>query len=253
MSGGKAEFAETDRGAAQAGPAFRPLYRQVMDMFVKRMVDGVWSPGLLLPSELQLAAEIGVSQGTVRKALDAMAAENLVVRRQGRGTFVAEHDEKRILFQFFKLVPDDGVAQFPDSHVLSAMVDESTLEESDALEIAPRAPVARIRRVRAINAVPVIAETLTLPDHLFPGITEQAVPNSLYAFYSERYGITIAHAREKLKAIAMSQPDAAILARPGLHPALRIERVALSLEMRPVEWRVSLCLTETMHYLSFMR
>jgi GntR family transcriptional regulator len=87
---------------------FRPLYRQVKAQFVRRLVDGRWAPGMALPSEGQLASEIGVSQGTVRKALDELAAENLLVRRQGRGTFVAEHDEQRILFQFFKLVSDDA-------------------------------------------------------------------------------------------------------------------------------------------------
>ena len=239
--------------AVPAGFGFRPLYRQVMDVFVKRMVDGIWSPGLLLPSEQQLAAEIGVSQGTVRKALDEMASENLLVRRQGRGTFVAEHDEERILFQFFKLVPDDGVAMFPESEVLSAVVDFALPEEREALELPADGTVTRIRRVRAINNVPLIIETLSLPDHLFPGLTQSPVPNSLYAFYSATYGVTIAHAREKLKAIALPPEEAAILGRPPGHPALQIMRVALSLEVRPVEWRVSLCLTDDTHYLSFMR
>src|SRR6476660_936637 len=105
---------------------FRPLYQQVRDMFVQRLVEGQWLPGQALPSEMELASEIGVSQGTVRKALDALAAENLVVRRQGRGTFVAEHDEARILFQFFKLLPDSGEAAFPESKVVSARLAAAT-------------------------------------------------------------------------------------------------------------------------------
>lgn len=232
---------------------FRPLYRQVKDVFVKRMVDGIWSAGLLLPSEGRLAAEIGVSQGTVRKALDELASENLLVRRQGRGTFVAEHDEKRILFQFFKLVPDDGVARFPESQVLEAAVDGATVAEREALELPAGARVARIRRVRSIDNVPMIAETLTLPDQLFPRLTESPVPNSLYAFYAAQYGITIAHAREKLKAVALDRQDAALLGRAPGHPGLMIYRLAFALDMRPVEWRVSLCLTDDAHYLSFMR
>ncbi len=236
-----------------AGFGFRPLYRQVKDVFVKRMVDGIWSPGLLLPSEGRLAAEIGVSQGTVRKALDELAGDNLLVRRQGRGTFVAEHDEKRILFQFFKLVPDDGVARFPESEVLETRVAEATPAERDALELTAQAKVARIRRVRAVDGRPIIVETLSLPDRLFPGVTKGPIPNSLYAFYGAQYGITIAHAREKLKAVPLGEADAAILGRKPGHPALLIHRLALSLEIRPVEWRVSLCLTDDAHYLSFMR
>jgi GntR family transcriptional regulator len=232
---------------------FRPLYRQVKDEFVKRMVDGVWPAGFLLPSESQLAADVGVSQGTVRKALDELSAENLLVRQQGRGTFVAQHDEKRILFQFFKLVPDDGIARFPESVVLEAAVFTATDIEREQLGLEPQAKVARVRRMRAIDDVPMIVETLSLPDAMFPGITDAPVPNSLYAFYAERYGVTIAHAREKLKAIQLDALDAGILGKQAGHPALMVQRLALSLDARPVEWRVSLCLTDDAHYLSFMR
>ena len=243
--------ASSPDGAAPVG--FRPLYRQVKDAFVKRMAEGMWPPGFLLPSEAQLAGEIGVSQGTVRKALDELEAENLVVRRQGRGTFVAQHDEKRILFQFFKLVRDDGVPRFPESRVLEQGVYPATPEEREGLELAPGALVARVRRVRFIEQIPAIVETLSLPDELFPGITEAAVPNSLYAYYADRFGVTIAFAREKLKAVLLGRADAAILNREPGHPALQVARVALALDGRPVEWRVSLCLTDDAHYSASMR
>src|SRR5215212_10884032 len=103
---------------AQRDLGFRPLYRQVRDVLVKRIADGVWQAGQALPSEPDIAADLGVSSGTVRKALDEMTAENLVVRRQGRGTFVARHDEARILFQFFKLARDDGERRFPESKIV---------------------------------------------------------------------------------------------------------------------------------------
>jgi GntR family transcriptional regulator len=101
------------REATAAGVGFRPLYRQVKDLLLRRLADGVWQPGQILPSEPEIAANLGVSQGTVRKALDEMTAENLLVRRQGRGTFVARHDEERILFRFFRLQSDTGERQFP--------------------------------------------------------------------------------------------------------------------------------------------
>jgi GntR family transcriptional regulator len=239
--------------AEQRNVGFRPLYRQVKDAFVKRMADGIWPAGHLLPSETMLALEVGVSQGTVRKALDELEGENLVVRQQGKGTFVAQHDEKRILFQFFKLVPDDGIARFPDSVVLEAGVHAATREERGGLQLAPGAKVARVRRVRAIDGVPMILETLSLPDDLFPGITDEPVPNSLYAYYAERFGVTIAHAREQLKAVTLTQEEGAILGRPAGHPALSVQRVAQALDARAVEWRISLCLTDNAHYLAHMR
>jgi GntR family transcriptional regulator len=213
----------------------------------------MWPPGFLLPSEHVLAQEVGVSQGTVRKALDELEAENLIVRRQGRGTFVAQHDEERILFQFFKLVKDDGVPRFPESQVLSASVDRATVEEQAGLNLRAGARVARVRRVRFIDGTPIIVETLSLPDAMFPKIIETPVPNSLYAYYSARYSVTIAFAREDIKAIALGAEEAKILRRKAGHPALMVRRVALALDGRAVEWRVSLCLTDDAHYSASMR
>ncbi len=200
---------ETSTAADAADmPGFRPLYGQVRDTLIRRLVDGFWQPGQPLPSEIQLAAELGVSQGTVRKALDSMAADNLVVRRQGRGTFVAKHDEERILFQFFKLIPDSGTRSFPKSQVLSLGTGKANAAEREILGLAKDAKVVRIRRLRALDAKPVIVETVALPAQLFPDLAAMEIPNNLYGLYAVHYGITIASTRERLKAIAASREDA---------------------------------------------
>ena len=232
---------------------FRPLYRQVKDHFVRRLVDGIWSPGMAIPSEGQLASEIGVSQGTVRKALDELAAENLLVRRQGRGTFVAEHDEQRILFQFFKLVSDDGVARFPDSRVLDITSEPADAAERTALNLQGDGQVIRIRRIRSLGGKPLILETVSLPARVFPGLEDGPVPNNLYSLFATRYGITIANARERLKAVALGAEQAAHLGVAAGTPALEIDRIALSLDGSAVERRLSLCLTEEAHYQSDLR
>ncbi|PNG24341.1 GntR family transcriptional regulator [Methylocella silvestris] len=232
---------------------FRPLYRQVRDALIRRIVDGVWASGQPLPSEMRLAAELGVSQGTVRKALDAMAAENLVVRRQGRGTFIARHDEERIMFQFFKLVGDDGLRSFPQSRVLALSQGKANAAEREVLKIAKDARVIRIRRLRSIDDTPVIVENIALPEALFPGLTGMEVPNNLYGIYAMHFGITIGSTHEKLKAIAMSEADARALGVAAGLPALQIDRLALSLEGVPAESRHSICLTDHFHYLSELR
>ncbi|MCP8937701.1 GntR family transcriptional regulator [Alsobacter sp. SYSU M60028] len=240
-------------GAASPKLGFRPLYQQVRDMFVRRLVDGRWTPGQALPSEMELAAEIGVSQGTVRKALDALAAENLVVRRQGRGTFVAEHDEARILFQFFKLAPDDGERAFPESRVIHIARGAATPEEGARLALKRRAQVIRIDRVRLLGGRPAISERVTLPAALFPGLDAREVPNNLYGLYAAGYGVTVANARERLKAVGLPPEQAAHLdVAPGA-PALLIDRLAIALDGSPVEWRVSYCLTDGFHYASDLR
>ncbi|SDR61659.1 GntR family transcriptional regulator [Rhizobiales bacterium GAS191] len=237
-----------ERRTMRLGP--HPLYAQVRDVFVKRLVDGVWAPGEGLPSEIELAGELDVSQGTVRKALASMAADKLLVRQQGRGTFVAIHDEARILFQFFKLAPDAGEAAFPESRIVATQTEKASEAERHNLGLRAGARVIRIRRVRSLAGKTAIAERIALPASLFPRLTQGEIPNNLYGLYATRYGLAIARAEEKLKAVALDAGDAALLGvKPGT-PALHIDRLARSLSGRPVEWRVSLCLTQEFHYLS---
>ncbi|WP_332696471.1 GntR family transcriptional regulator, partial [Bosea sp. (in: a-proteobacteria)] len=176
-----------------------------------------------------------------------------VVRRQGRGTFVAEHDERRILFQFFKLAPDQGAPRFPDSVVLSTVTDRADAGEREALDLGEDDGVVRIRRLRSLGETPLIVETLSLPQKLFPSLEAGPIPNNLYSLYAGRYGVTIAHARERLKAVALEAEDAAMLGVAAGSPALQIDRLALSLDGMPVERRLSLCLTQEVHYLSDLR
>jgi GntR family transcriptional regulator len=231
---------------------FRPLYRQVRDVLVKRIADGVWHAGEALPSEQEIAVDLGVSQGTVRKALDEMTGDNLVVRRQGRGTYVAKHDDARILFQFFKLVPDTGERTFPESRMLDARK-VADREAGDALDLKPRDKVVRLERVRSIGGEPCILERIHLPAPLFPDIEARPLPNNLYELYASEYGVAIGRASEKLKAVAASAAEARALGVGAGSPLLRIDRIAFALDGRKVEWRVSLCHTDRVHYWSDLR
>ena len=91
-------------------PAFSPLYQQIKGLLLQSLQSGEWKPGESIPSEMDLAARFRVSQGTVRKAIDELASENLLVRRQGKGTFVATHAEQQVQYRFLKLMPDRGDA-----------------------------------------------------------------------------------------------------------------------------------------------
>src|SRR5579863_1126403 len=77
---------------------YTPLYEQIKALITQYLVAGKWSPGEPIPSELELASRYRVSQGTVRKAIDELAAANILVRRQGKGTFVATHTAERSRF-----------------------------------------------------------------------------------------------------------------------------------------------------------
>ncbi len=231
------------------GPRAQPLYAQVKALLLQHLIAGEWRPGELLPSEFQLADRFGVSQGTVRKALDALAADNVVVRRQGRGTFVAEHDQRRALFHFFHLVGPDGERRLPESRLVSVRRGLASRIEAGWLAVGRGTPVIRIRRVRSLDGQPAIAETIAVPQVLFPDLADiREVPNTLYDLYERRYGITIARAVERLSAVAADARDARLLGVPAGTPLLEIDRIALALDGKPVEWRVSRCLTTTHRY-----
>ena len=238
-------------GAMAAVLAPRPLYVQVRELMIGRMIQGVWKPGAVLPSEVQLAEEFGVSQGTVRKALDALAAENLVIRRQGRGTFVAEHDDERALFHFFHLVGEDGSRQLPGGSQLSCRAGKSTRLEAERLDIGRGARVIRVRRTRDLAGASAIYESISVPAELFPDLGGDGVlPNTLYELYESRYGVTIVRAEERLRAVEAPAEAAALLGLMPGAPLLEIDRVAFALNGRPAEWRVSLCDTRHHHYLA---
>jgi GntR family transcriptional regulator len=246
------------KARAQPGGAeavdFRPLYRQVQERLVRRIAEGQWTPGALIPSEFQIARELGVSQGTVRKALDAMASDHLLVRRQGVGTFVAAHDEDRVLFQFFKLRREDGRRAFPDSDTISVTERVASAEARAQLDLARGARVVVIRRRRLLGGTPAVTETITVPADRFPGLQlADPVPNNLYGLYAGRYGVTVARATERLKAVTCPQEDAALLGIAAGAPVLLIDRLAADLDGRTVEWRLSLCRTDAFFYLADLK
>lgn len=243
----------TGLSPSEAEAVFRPLYAQVKDVLVRRLIDGTWAPGALLPSEIQIAQELKVSQGTVRKALDDMVADGLVLRRQGRGTFVAEHDHDRALFRFFRITADDGVKQLPDSRPIDLIEAPADAAERAALALSPGARVWRVVRVRLLGAEPVISERIVLPGALFPDLDAgEPLPNNLYQLYETRFRITVVRAEERLKAVAACGIEARHLGVADGTPLLAIDRRAFTLDGRAVEWRVSLCRTDRHHYASVL-
>lgn len=230
---------------------YRPLYEQIKTLLVRRLGNNEWPPGTALPSEIALAQEYDVSQGTVRKALNAMEKEHLVERRQGRGTFAARHSQQRSLFQFFHLVNDNGERELPISRATSCRQSRASAAEARALALPERAAVTRIERVRELSGTPVIHERITIPGSLMPGLSAwplQNLPNTLYEFYETEYGVMVVHASEKVRAAAASATEARLLGVAPASPLLSVERRALNIRNEPVEWRRSLCRTEHHYY-----
>lgn len=225
-----------------------PLYKTVIDTIVERIASGVLTPGAMLPSEVQLGAELGVSQGTARKALMELESRGLVQRAQGRGTFVTVRTPESSLFNFFRLRNPDGSQVIPTLEQEAVRKRTATPDDTALLHGAPR-EVVEIERLRSLGGRHLVHEVSVVPLPLFPGLAERApLPNTLYVFYQHAYSCIIVRAEEQLKAVAADAAIAKSLnVAPG-HPVLSVERLAIDVLDRVVERRRIVSLTDTYSY-----
>jgi GntR family transcriptional regulator len=236
---------------SEGTPLFQPLYRQIAGLITRSLDSGEWQPGQAIPSELELAARFKVSQGTVRKAIDELAAANLLVRRQGKGTFVATHAEEHTQFRFLRLAPDDGSAERLSRKFLDCKRMRPSAEVAQALDISGSQAVLQVRRLLYFRGAPVVLDDLWLPLTLFKGLTEQvlsAYEGPLYSLFEKEFGVRMIRAEEQIRAVAADAESAALLdVAPGA-PLLSVSRVSFTYGDRPVELRRGLYDTSSHHY-----
>jgi len=235
-----------------AAPTFQPLYVQIKRLLEKSLEEHEWRPGQAIPSETVLAERYGVSQGTVRKAIDALAADNLVVRRQGKGTFVSTHTEERASnFRFLRIRANDGADEYPASRLLDVKRGKASLEISRLLDLKAGDPVIVLRRVLEFGGTPTVLDEITLPAALFRGLTKaryDAHHGSMYGFFETQFGVRMLRAQERLRAVSADEAVAKVLdVAPGA-PLLAVDRVTYTYGDKPVEVRRGLCATRQHHY-----
>lgn len=229
--------------------SFQPLYKQVYGLLTTRLVDGFWKPSESIPSEMALAAELGVSQGTVRKALNQMVAENLLSRQQGKGTYVAEHTQESSLFRFFRLREPNGESLVPETRVLSSSRRAATAVERTQLGLEGKQQVVELVRLRFLHGDPAVLEKVIQPLSVFPDIDkEPEMPNSLYTLYQEKFGISIVSVEDELHAIQVPDEYAGHLGLAVGAPVLMVERSSINIDGRAVEWSQAYCSTEKFIY-----
>jgi GntR family transcriptional regulator len=231
---------------------FHPLYLQIKELLIQRVLRGDWRPGELLPSEFKLAAEFKVSQGTVRKALDELAAENAVIRMQGKGTFVAARNTRDTPLHFFRLVLDSGERWVPhNTRLVVFKEDDATAEEATGLALPPGGRVLRIQRVRCFSGQPKIVETVALAAARFPNfdiVYNRAQQANLYSLLEQDYGVLVVKADEKLRARAASAEESNLLELAPNTAVLDIERRSFAIDATPIEFRHMVCETSNQYY-----
>lgn len=233
--------------------AFNPLYKEVKIRITGSLVAGEWKPGDAIPSEARLAERFDVSIGTIRKAIDELVADKILVRQQGRGTFIATHTEDRTLFYFFHIVGKDGSRELPVSEMLSFRRRKAGAGAQRRLNVARGAQVFRIHNVLRLSGRAVIFDELVLPAGLFPDLTDEVFAGregTIYGLYQARYGINVIRISERLSAARPPVRVASVLRVRPATPVLVIKRVAYSFNDVPVELRTSWVNTERHEYLS---
>jgi GntR family transcriptional regulator len=222
--------------------ASRPLYLQARDLLLRRIVDGTWKPGGYLPSEPQLALDLGVSIGTIRKAMEDLVGQGLLERQHGRGTQVVPHSSDRSRFRFLRFVHGDGRPFRPVARVLSAGTARADAQDRAALGLAAGARVLVLLRTRSEDGVPLIYERIALPAEPFAALKPEPgaeMLEEIYVLYQARCGQTVARARDTIASDRAGPAMAdALGCAPGA-PLLLVRRVAVALTGDPIEYRQS--------------
>lgn len=223
---------------ASGGPIFKEVKRRMM----AALAAGEWKPGEAIPAEPRLAERFGIAIGTLRKAIGELVAENVLVRQQGRGTFVATHSRDRMLFLFFNIIRHDGVKEYPQVELVGFRKARADDEVAERLQLPARAPVFAYRNALRLDGKPVVVDDITVPAELFAGLTAarlQQRTNTIYHLYQHGFGLSVVRTAETVRAVAAPEDIVQLLELPPASPLLMIRRVAFTLGDRPVEFRRS--------------
>jgi GntR family transcriptional regulator len=240
---------------AQVSPTFSPLYRQIKNLILQGLASGEWRPGESHSrAKRNWLSRFNVSQGTVRKAIDEMAAENLVVRKQGKGTYVASHNDPARLLP----LPSRG------AELKAASPCRKAYRWSAGAPRPARRPRACSRSARGLRSIivrrllrfdgkPVVLDEIYLPGEVFQGLTLEVLQDnqdSLYTLFETRFGVRMIRAEERIRAVAADRAIRRIAGVEEGSPLLSVERVTYTYGDKPVEWRRGLYSTAEHYYLN---
>lgn len=228
-----------------------PLYREVKRKLMEALRDGEWKPGEIIPAEKRLCERFGVSVGTLRKAVDELTAENILIRHQGRGTFVASHSQDRYMFGFFHICPKTGHKEYPQVEFISLARDKADADSARRLGVNRGARVVRILNRLSLGGRAVIVDDIQLPERFFAGMTEEQVRErrtTLYQLYQDGFDVAVLRTEERLDAVGADARMAQLLSIPEGTPLLHIVRRALTFRDEVVELRHSWVLSTEHEY-----
>ena len=228
-----------------------PLYIQVKKRITQSLISAEWSPGQSIPSEVELAKKYNVSQGTVRKAIDDLAADKILIRRQGKGTFVSTHNEENIQLRFLRLTEKSGKKEKVENKLISFEKEKASNQIANALGVNTSSTLISIKRLLTFNGSPLILDLIKIPSDSFRGLNANKViekKGSMYRMYETDFGIQMLHADEKIKAVEANNESSSMLNIAEGSPLLSVERLSYTYDDKPIECRLGLCVTLNHYY-----
>jgi len=229
-----------------------PLWLQIRDELYNCLILDELKPGQLIPNEKTLVELFGVSIGTIRKAVGVLEKEGFLIRKQGLGTFVYQHDNNNFLFEYFHYLPNGSdEKQHPNVEFVSFDTKKATKAEAAVLGISPGSPVFQIYNKLGLNKKFCIIDKIVIPQSKFPGLTEDIFKgrrNTVYNLYQNKFNIFITNCSEKLKAISSDEKISNLLNIPLNEPILKINRVAETYNNKTIELRTSYVHTSDIDY-----
>jgi GntR family transcriptional regulator len=224
--------------AVLAPDVVSPLYHQIKETITRQIVSGRWRPGHELPSEADLCAHFGVSRGTLRRALDDLQNRGLIVRRQGRGTFVESPKFEGSVLGSYRNFTGGALPHDPVSRVLGIERKRATIDMQRLLQLDKRDYVYEVRRVQFMGGIPITLSTSFIPAALAPGLDKSDLEHELlYNLLEQRFGLVFLRAEEFLEPVIADDFVAQKLEVPEGTPVFLVERHSFVLDDKPGEFR----------------
>jgi GntR family transcriptional regulator len=215
-----------------------PLYHQIKENITRQVVSGRWRSNHPLPSENELCNHFGVSRGTLRRALGDLEHQGLILRRQGRGTFVARPKFEGSVLGSYRNYRVGAVPHDEKSKLLGIDRIPASPDMQRLLKLGKRDRVYEVRRLQYMGGEPITLSTSFIPASLAPGLDKQDIEHEFfYGLLEERYGLAFLRAEEFLEPVVADDVVARHLeVAPGA-PVFLVERHSYLVDDKPVEFR----------------
>lgn len=228
----------------------KPLYSQVRDLIAGQISSGQWGPGAALPNETALSQSFGVSIGTIRRAVEGLEDMGIVVRRQGRGTFVAGLGLPSVADRLCRIRGPQSEHLDFTHRILGREQRAASAWEARLLKLDPGGEVAVLTQVVLTRDVLIGLERSVLPGSLASALEASiSLGRNLYTVLGEE-GHMVTRAEEIVTAVLADENDTRVLSVPTGKPLLQIERRAYAIDDRLVELRTSRLLPSRVSYTS---